>query len=273
MSHTRSSKPIPSKSFPHKLEIACVNVGENRYRIVKSLKDFVKTENPQIRVSKCLSHNQEKFYVAKEIHGPAEELKILQTVQSSKVIKLIDSYSSPELTVLLMESGEVNFEYLIQSNHINTEKMWQEHYFSQILNSILFIHNKKIAHLDLKPENFVLVAGTLKLIDFGCSEIMNNDEPVHIFEACGTLEYMSPERVEKRGPAFIISLKADIWSLGCILYKIKTADTPFKSVDQIIDSHVKFGPEFSAEDKNFISRCLKKDFNSRPTIQELFFSQ
>ena len=82
---------------------------------------------------------------------------------------------------------------------------------------------------------------------------MSDYEQAHIFEACGTLEYMSPERVEKRGPAFIISLKADIWSLGCILYKIKTADTPFKSVDQIIDSHVKFGPEFSTEDKNFIS--------------------
>jgi serine/threonine protein kinase len=112
--------------------------------------------------------------------------------------------------------------------------------FSQILQRVAILHKHNIVHLDLKPANIVVDAGgVVSIIDFTHSQIMNNFAPLvsrklpfcanetnflnndapHTLAGCdimGTYSYMAPELFSiNAGRDF----KADIWSLGCVMYE------------------------------------------------------
>lgn len=97
--------------------------------------------------------------------------------------------------------------------------------FNQILNTVDYLHQNKVAHCDLKFENILYdeATATLKLIDFGFS-VDDADTQLPTF-LCGTPSYMAPEEVLKKpGDLF----KADVWSLGVILFKLATGLFPFR---------------------------------------------
>ena len=67
-----------------------------------------------------------------------------------------------------------------------------------MLEAVQTIHDEKIVHSDLKPANFVLVKGSLKLIDFGIAKAIANDTTnIQREHQVGTLNYMSPESIEE----------------------------------------------------------------------------
>lgn len=65
-----------------------------------------------------------------------------------------------------------------------------------LLQAVHIIHEARIVHSDLKPANFLMVEGTLKLIDFGIAKAISNDTTSIARESqVGTLNYMSPEAI------------------------------------------------------------------------------
>ena len=100
------------------------------------------------------------------------------------------------------------------------------HICSQLINVFQFLHScsPSIIYRDLKPDNIMIDQyGNVKLTDFGMSRIIPEDETYKMSGETGTIRYMAPEVY--RGE--IYNLKADVYSLGLVIYYIYTGIKPF----------------------------------------------
>lgn len=115
----------------------------------------------------------------------------------------------------------------------------------QILKALTHLHEYGIVHRDLKPENVMLVAGDghiqVKLLDFGIAKILEHDGDAPTLTATGvavgTPHYMSPEQAKGSK----ITVQADLYSLGCLLFELLTGRPPFDGGDfmSVLISHVR----------------------------------
>lgn len=97
-------------------------------------------------------------------------------------------------------------------------------YLRQILAGVGYCHSLNICHRDLKPENILLTGdGQIKIADFGMAAL--HQSPEHQLKtSCGSPHYAAPEVV---GGVTYRGDKADIWSIGVILYATLAGKLPF----------------------------------------------
>ncbi|KAF9777981.1 kinase-like domain-containing protein, partial [Thelephora terrestris] len=199
------------------------------------------------RVYKVLSHSNQMYAVKRvsldrtdqeTMSGYMNEISLLKRLEGNhRIIRLIDSEvkagpdgSKGHLT-LVMELGEIDMARLLHDQlkqPLNV--VWVAYYWQQMLQAVHVIHEEKIVHSDLKPANFVVVRGQLKLIDFGIANAIANDTTnIHRESHVGTVNYMSPEAIELQEGVrrFKVGRPSDIWSLGCILYQMVYGAPPF----------------------------------------------
>ncbi len=86
-------------------------------------------------------------------------------------------------------------------------------------------HMSGIVHRDIKPGNiFLLNSGTVKILDFGLSRVAAQSRLTEPHQVMGTLAYMPPEQLA----GDTIDHRADIWSLGVVLYEMAAGHPPFQ---------------------------------------------
>ncbi|XP_040596011.1 dual specificity protein kinase TTK isoform X2 [Mesocricetus auratus] len=215
------------------------------------------------------------------------EIAYLNKLQqhSDKIIRLYDYEITEQYIYMVMECGNIDLNsWLKKKKSINP---WErKSYWKNMLEAVYTIHQHGIVHSDLKPANFLIVDGMLKLIDFGIANQMQPDTTSIVKDSpVGTVNYMPPEAIrdmsssKENGKAKTkISPRSDVWSLGCILYYMTYGKTPFQHIinqisklHAIIDpSHEIEFPDIPEKDlQDVLKRCLVRDPKERISISEL----
>ena len=153
------------------------------------------------------------------------ESKAIAILSHPNIVKVYDVSLGENLQYIVMEyiDGITLKEYMDQQKDIR----WKEavHFTVQILRALQHAHDKGIVHRDIKPQNIMLLSdGTIKVTDFGIARFSRQDlRATSEDKAIGSVHYISPEQA--RGE--LTDEKADIYSVGVMLYEMLTGRVPF----------------------------------------------
>merc|ERR1712137_109444 len=156
------------------------------------------------------------------------EVTNLARLNHPGIIKLVDHSETKNYGQIVLECMQGDLLDLIEAGQPSVEEA--KEIFVQICHSVAYIHSRHLAHLDIKPENiFINSKNRVKLGDFGSSSFWKPGEPIVRFGQLGTRFYCAPE---VRPNLEFHPGKADIWSLGILLYVLLTGYWPFSGSDQ-----------------------------------------
>ncbi|XP_055849539.1 dual specificity protein kinase Ttk [Episyrphus balteatus] len=181
------------------------------------------------------------------VEGYLNETKLLAKLQGNICVVSLYEYellAKESKLYMVMEKGDSDLHKILSTYKTNLPLYVLMNFWYQMLQSVSYIHQNGVIHSDLKPANFLMVHGRLKLIDFGiASNIAIDSTSIIKFSQAGTFNYISPEALidtstgnspmGKNQPKIKISTKSDVWSLGCILYLLIYQKTPFGHIKNI----------------------------------------
>jgi serine/threonine protein kinase len=147
--------------------------------------------------------------------------------------------------------------------------------FVQLILALHYMHSSRMLHRDLKPSNVVLTSGGLvKLADFGFSQWYETTVSGQVGNTfLGTEPYLAPEQWSRGG----YSSKADVWSLGVVLYELVQLSRPFEGAttedyQRMIcsDPHPQIScSQCPPELADIINWMLRKDPKERPAVSDI----
>ncbi|NWX20288.1 DAPK3 kinase, partial [Aegotheles bennettii] len=204
------------------------------------------------------------------------EVDILREIQHPNIITLHDIFENKTDVVLILElvSGGELFDFLAEKESLTEEEATQ--FLKQILDGVHYLHSKRIAHFDLKPENIMLLDKNvpnprIKLIDFGIAhKIEAGNEFKNIF---GTPEFVGETWLVS--PPFGLLPFWGVTTFSCCRLSGASpflGETKQETLTNISAVNYDFDEEYFSNTselaKDFIRRLLVKDPKKRMTIAQ-----
>ncbi|XP_008290272.1 obscurin [Stegastes partitus] len=204
-----------------------------------------------------------------------QERDLLSRLAHPRVACLLDFFCTRRTLVLITEicCSHGLLDHLLLRGSASEKEV--QSYIQQILEGVGHIHSMNILHLDIKPDNILMVyppRDEIKICDFGfCQEI---DTSRHQYSMFGTPEFVAPEIVHQEP----VTVATDIWAVGVIAYLCLVCRCPFVGeTDRATLLRVGEGtlnwdaPDImyrSPEAKNFLHLLLQPDPEKRPSAFE-----
>lgn len=154
------------------------------------------------------------------------ESKAIAVLNHPNIVKVYDVSFGDLIQYIVMEyvDGITLKEYINKQGSLR----WKDAVYLtiQVLRALQHAHDKGIVHRDVKPQNIMLLAdGTIKVTDFGIARFARSEHKTMTDKAIGSVHYISPEQA--RGEQ--TDEKADIYSVGVMLYEMLTGKLPFEA--------------------------------------------
>ncbi len=174
-----------------------------------------------------------------------KEINGISSLEHQNILPVFDFGKYDGLAYLVMPyiSGGTLQRTLEQEGPLQLSKI--VNYLDQMAAALDYAHKQEVLHLDLKPDNVLMTADDrLLLTDFGLVKIVTESQisRMRLLMAgtvVGLLDYMAPEQVM----GDVVDMRADLYSLGVMLYQMATGQTPFQGTPlQIATQHVQTAP-------------------------------
>ncbi len=154
------------------------------------------------------------------------ESKAIALLSHPNIVKVYDVNFGEKLQYIVMEyiDGITLKEYINKQGAIT----WNDALFfmTQILRAVQHAHDKGIVHRDIKPQNIILLStGNIKVTDFGIARFSRSETKTLTEQAIGSVHYIAPEQAKGEST----DERADIYSLGVVLYEMLSGDVPFEA--------------------------------------------
>ena len=200
-----------------------------------------------------------------------KEAAALAALSHPHVVSIVDKGQTENTYYLVMEFVDgPSLRELIRAPEMDVPGALRR--MLEICRAIEYAHGRGVIHRDLKPENILLdqqAGGIAKVTDFGLASFLDDSSPSARFAltsthvSMGTLSYMAPEQ---RVDAKSADTRADIFSLGVILYEWLTGEVPLGTFDPLSQRKQGLDPRLDA----IVTRCLKPDPEDRyPSVAAL----
>ncbi len=154
------------------------------------------------------------------------ESKAIAVLSHPNIVKVFDVSFGDLIQYIVMEYIEgITLKEYIENNGGLT---WNDAvaFTIQILRGLQHAHDKGIVHRDVKPQNIMVLSDkTIKVTDFGIARFARKESQTITDKAIGSVHYISPEQAKGE----FTDEKADIYSLGVIMYEMLTGNLPFEA--------------------------------------------
>eukprot|EP01062_Namystynia_karyoxenos_P004302 TRINITY_DN1151_c0_g1_i1.p1 TRINITY_DN1151_c0_g1~~TRINITY_DN1151_c0_g1_i1.p1 ORF type:complete len:448 (+),score=127.11 TRINITY_DN1151_c0_g1_i1:91-1434(+) len=207
------------------------------------------------------------------------EIRCMSLLDHANIVRYVADFQSKESLLIVMEYADGgDLERQVKTRAARDCEYFKEHevlfIFLQLALALDHVHGRKMLHRDLKTANvFLTAAGVVKLGDFGYShEYQETVSNVVAGTFCGTPVYLAPELWKSKR----YSKKADIWSLGVILYEMLALKRPYFSphmkelMEKILrEDYAPPPPHYSDQAISLCHTILDKEPTTRPNIRQI----
>ncbi|KAI4356524.1 hypothetical protein L6164_000542 [Bauhinia variegata] len=206
------------------------------------------------------------------------EIFILKRINHPNIISLHDIIEVPGKIHLVLEYCKGGDLSLYIQRHGRVPESTAKHFMQQLAAGLKVLRENNLIHRDLKPQNLLLTRNddksVLKIADFGFARSL---QPRGLAETlCGSPLYMAPEIMQLQK----YDAKADLWSVGAILFQLVTGRTPFTGNNQIQllqnimkSNELQFPSDnlyLSSDCKDLCKKLLRRNPVERLTFEEFF---
>lgn len=228
----------------------------------------------------ALKHIKKNLLVDLKTEKAMNEAKIMKSLKHPCVVQMNDIIDTPDSVFIMLElmHGGDLLSRIQRCSYLPEEQ--SKLFFYQICHAIKYLHDRKVTHRDLKPDNILLATKDdetlVKVSDFGLSKLVQNNSVMRTL--CGTPLYVAPEVLLTNGRGEYTQ-KVDVWSLGVVLFTCLSGTLPFANeygspaTEQIKNGRYKFiSPNWkkvSEMAKKFVCQILTIDVERRPSIDEV----